>query len=229
MRISKIVCDRCGADIKEHPNKIFPEVVDRETGDIKVGTVRASWNGELMNYDFCDECTEEIIKFAKTKPGNQVVVLREPSEDEMVDIAEAIKEELEVTIPAEEPAEKKEEPKKNLPKVEPPKKAEPITVKQPSVKDLVLQGLSKQEVCRITGCKPITYDQTKYQLKKKGLLPKEDGDKEPVKCSEVHDTCEYGTRPKGSDVHMCDYIGMTGHMRTCKPEECIAYKRKGKV
>ncbi len=214
MRISKIVCDRCGAEIKEHPTRIFPEVVDRETGDIKVGTARASWDGSLMNYDFCDECTVEIIQFAKTKPENQIVMLREPTEKEMVDIVEAIKKEPVKLLSAENPTVEVLAPKKQG---------------KPTVKELVLQGMDKKEIMRITECSPATVDQTKYNLKKAGLLPKELDSEEialPVRaydCNKVHDSCVYAG--KGS---LCDYIHETGKMRGCPVNECTKYEKKKK-
>lgn len=230
MRISKIVCDGCGKEIMGDPIKVFAEKVDRETGDF---TTEGSAALYAPDKDFCDECFNRIKSFIETMGKEEVLVIKPTTEKEIAELREAIKN-APLTILQEEPTVEEvpkpaesEQPKKELPKVEPVKKQElPKEPKPPSVVDLVLQGMSKQEVCRMTGCKPITYDQTKYQLKKKGLLPKEEDDKEPVKCSEVHDSCVYGTVTGAHDT--CDYIGITGHMRTCPAEKCTAYERKGK-
>lgn len=81
-------------------------------------------------------------------------------------------------------------------------------------------------MCKITGCKPATYNQTKYQLRQIGLLPPADneaGTGEVVKCSEVHDTCAFADKVE----LQCRYIGITGKMRGCDAEACDKYKKKG--
>ena len=48
------------------------------------------------------------------------------------------------------------------------------------------------------------------------------------KCSEVHEQCKYSVMLHDPDF-ICDYIGIEGKRRGCKPEECDKYKpRKGK-
>ncbi len=103
MRVSKIMCDRCGAEIMRNPISILFNIADRETGNVMLGTVLPEWDGEILNYDFCEKCTEEIMRFAKSKPENQVLVVTEPTEKEMADIAEAIKNEPAILLPAEQP------------------------------------------------------------------------------------------------------------------------------
>ena len=39
----------------------------------------------------------------------------------------------------------------------------------------------------------------------------------------VYSACLYDT---GSTVRYCNYIGIVGHRRGCKPSECTKYKRK---
>ena len=125
---------------------------------------------------------------------------------------------IEESTPTEEPAAIEEPAPVEKPEPSGKKKKES---KAPTIRDLVLQGLSQEEVCRKTGCTPLTYQQTKYQLKKKGLLPKEE-EKPSVKCSEVHDSCMYA----GNKELMCDYIGATGKMRGCPAEACTKYVNK---
>ena len=219
MRISKIVCDGCGKEISGNPIKVFAERVERESGDFTEG-------GPIYapEMDFCDECLGRIKNFVETMgeipffPLIQVPVTKEPASEEK---DEQGKDEKTEPIKEEVPEEK---PKKQKPKAQLSEKPElPKAPSTPSIKELVLQGRSKEEVCRMTGCTPLTYSQTKYQLRKKGLLPPAG---ETVKCSEVHDSCAYA---ETNEAHgMCAYIGMTGKMRGCPAEECDKYMKVGK-
>ena len=48
------------------------------------------------------------------------------------------------------------------------------------------------------------------------------------KCSEVHKQCKYSVMLHDPDF-VCDYIGIEGKRRGCKPEQCNKFKpRKGK-
>lgn len=96
----------------------------------------------------------------------------------------------------------------------------------PSVKDLILQGYSKNEILRITECKPTSYDTIKYNLKKKGLL-KDEPENEPktYDCSKVGKKCIYSTKIAGN-TEICDYIGVEGHSRGCEPDKCTKFRRK---
>lgn len=218
MRISKIVCDVCGKEIHGEPIRIFAEKVDRDTGDI-VDDSSVYAPGK----DFCEKCFNNIKNFIDSisvaLAEEDKPVMEEPAPEEIKEPpVEVEKEVVEVEEPKQE-HEPKQEP-------EPKKETKPASSKEsknPTIRDLVLQGLSKEEVCRKTGCKPITYDQTKYQLRKKGLLPEkaEKCSKETVKCSEVHDTCKYAGKDK-----QCDYILTTNKMRGCPLEACDKYEKK---
>lgn len=146
--------------------------------------------------DFCSECLNRIKGFIETMGTTPLPKVEEP---------------------------KVEEPK---PAEEPKQPAKSKASKPTSIKELVLQGKSKEEVCRITGCSKLTYDQTKYQLKKKGLLPQTEEatvTTEPVKCSKVHGTCAFADKKE----LQCNYIGITGKMRGCDAEACDKYVKKG--
>ena len=103
---------------------------------------------------------------------------------------------------------------------------------KPSVSELILQGLTKDEIIKITGCKPGTYYQTKSYLKKKGLLMNikvkqeldENGKAKTYKCSKVGDTCFY--RVGCGQDKICDYIGVEKHRRGCHPEQCDKFRKK---
>ena len=65
MRITKIVCDRCGTEIEGYPIKMIPEYVSRknedltaECGDIPVAAF------PIINKEFCVECTNKINRYA---------------------------------------------------------------------------------------------------------------------------------------------------------------------
>lgn len=227
MRISKIVCDGCGRVIEGDPIKFFAEKVDRETGDFTSETGAALY---APDKDFCDECHERIKNFIETLCDKEEPAAEEPDENEVIDVAELIEKGL-PTVLTEEPTvevvnapEEKEEAVVEKPKVEAPKAPEqPPKGKQPTVRDLILQGVSREEVIRQTGCVPATYNQTKYQLKKQGLLPMG----ETVRCSEAHRTCKYAGS-KSINSGMCDYIGITGQTRGCPAEECDKYERRKK-
>lgn len=225
MRVNKIVCDGCGKEIHGDPFQIFAERVDRETGDFS--TERSEW---ASGKDFCGECLERIKYFTETL--NKEIHKEKDAQTETVKISKndvALCEEPAESprlVPIMEELAEPEKPKKELPKAEVPKKAEP---KKPSIRDLVLQGLSKQEVCRITGCTPVTYTQTKYQLRKKGLLPKKDEqpqEKTAVKCSEVQGKCIYAG--KAGTTPICDYLEITGARRGCPTEACTKFESKKK-
>ena len=219
MKIQKIMCDRCGKEITGNPIKIYPEIVDRENGDLLIGTVLPSWDGDLLEHDFCEECTEKIMRFAK---------------GEMEDS------ESEPPMQPQEPTEKEQKPTarvkpKAIPKAKPTETNE--NQQKPTVKDLILQGMSKAEVIKLTGCKESSYNQTKYLLKKEGLLmdvqikqmldesKDASGDAKTYKCSEVGGKCIYRAG-QSKEVFMCDYIGKTGHRRGCNPEQCDKFKEK---
>lgn len=219
MRVNKIVCDRCGAEIIGNPINILLNIADRETGNIMLGAVAPEEWEELLNYDFCEKCTEKIIQFAKAKPENQVLVVKDLTEKEMADIAEAIKKEPVKILPAEQPT------------VE--IVSDSPAPKTPTVQELILQGVDKYEVIAITGCKKSSYDQIKYTLKKKGLLPQQQKQDEPqqqdepeevktYQCSKVGHKCFY--KSGNGQNRTCDYIIKTGHRRGCPPEQCDKYK-----
>lgn len=221
MKEIKITCDRCGVEIKEHPVKICPEVVNRETDYIQT-SIRPAWGRDLQKYDFCDKCAEEIVRFAKTKPKPTppVLIMRELTEKEAVDLAEKIKKEPVTILPAEQPTTEIVE--------------SPPETRKPTISELILQGLTKKEVMKITGCKSTSYDVMKHTLKKKGLLANikvsqepvltETGDVKTYDCNKVKNKCFYGVK-HGSGTY-CDYIGIEGHRRGCKPEECDKFRRK---
>lgn len=250
--MKKIVCDRCGKEIAGNPNRIFPEIVDRESGGILTGTVKANWDGEMLNHDYCDECTEKIMKFAKGDmeglENDVVIQIKEPTEEEIAGIKKAMKDMpsrvvmVEPKAPTVEvvTAEPKPAPKpkpKAIPKAEPMKTNEnqqKPTTSNPqklTARELILQGKSKAEVIKLTGCKEATYNQTKYLLKKQGLLtddkqksePAAEGDVKTYKCSEVGHKCIYASR-KYEGLHTCDYLIKEGHRRGCKPEECDKFR-----
>ena len=91
--------------------------------------------------------------------------------------------------------------------------------------------MSKAEVIKLTGCKEATYNQTKYLLKKEGLLMNvqikqmldENGDAKTYKCSEVGHKCFYSTG-KCEGIPTCDYIGIEKRRRGCSPEECDKFR-----
>ena len=236
MRISRIMCDGCGKEIHGNPLQIIIERVDRETGDFDYKSAY------IPKKDFCDECMERIKQFVEgtapkepeveePKPADPIVEESKPEEpvpEEPVP-EEPIQEEPAPEEPKPEDF-KPERPKAKLPKPEKPDYG--LNGKKPTVKELVLAGMSKEEVCRITGCSPQTYHQTKYNLKKAGIAIQEPNEEsetdgpQPVKCSEVGKQCEYGAPFEGKIA--CDFIGKTGHMRGCPTEACIKFERKGR-
>lgn len=254
MKVNKIMCDRCGKEITGNPIRIFPEVVDRESDTILVGMVKADWNGEMLNYDYCEECTEKIMKFAKGNmeglENDVVIQIKEPTEEEIAGIKKAMKDmpprvvmvepkEPTVEVVTAEPKPAPAPKPKAIPKAEPTKTNENqqkptiSNPQKPTATELILQGKSKAEVIKLTGCKEATYNQTKYILKKKGLLPDnaQKADAEPTtkdnvktyKCSEVGHKCVYASK-KYEGLHTCDYLVKEGHRRGCKPEECDKFR-----
>ena len=248
MKVNKIMCDRCGKEITGNPIRIFPEVVDRESDTILIGTVKSDWDGTMLNHDYCDECIEKIMRFAKGDmeglEKDVVIKIKEPTEEELEGIKRAMKDmppRVTMVAPKEptvvvvtakpEPAPKP----KVIPKAKPTETYD-SNPQKPTVKDLILQGKSKVEVVKLTGCKAATYDQTKYTLKKKGLLPDNEKKEEPTpaaegdtktyKCSEVGHKCIYRSPRKHDGIHTCDYIIKEGHRRGCKPEECDKFVKE---
>lgn len=254
MKIQKIVCDRCGKEIINNPVGILPHIVDRETGIVTFGTAIQGWDEKLQDYDFCEECAEKIIQFAKKKTEefekNAVIHLKEHTEEELADIEKVIKDKPLTTIMAAEPKEPTvksvtEEPKPMVTDTEKPNK-------KPTVEELILQGVPKKEVVEITGCKSQTYSQVKYLLKKKGLLPQQ---QKPDKTEQhesdklkKHESDEFKQQESDESTkevktyqcskvghkciyksgngqnRTCDYIGIAGHRRGCPPEQCDKYK-----
>lgn len=67
MRIQKIVCDRCGKEITGYPVEIFPQYVDRENGEESwpdQDDLLPDWAEKMQNTEFCERCTEKIVRFA---------------------------------------------------------------------------------------------------------------------------------------------------------------------
>ena len=67
MRIQKIVCDRCGKEITGYPVEIFPRYVDRECGEESWpdrDDPLPDWAEKMRNTEFCERCTEKIVRFA---------------------------------------------------------------------------------------------------------------------------------------------------------------------
>ena len=233
MKIQKILCDGCGKEIEGNPIKLFLEKVDRETGDIITDDSAALYAPEK---DFCDECYERIKNFIETIGVNDIVLqVKIPTEEELGCIEKMMKDNPHVIMAAEhnEPTVEVvlEEPKSD------PKAIQEETIsksQKPTAKDLIIQGKSKAEVMEITGIKSASYDQTKYLLKKNGLLkdnekkedpkPDDKGAVKTYKCSEVIHKCFY--RGKCGLHTICDYLEIEGHMRGCKPEECDKFREK---
>ena len=165
MKIQKIVCDRCGTEIINNPVCILPHIVDRDTGSITFGTVLQGWDEELQNYDFCEECTEEIMQFAKKRPEgfekDAVIQIKVPTEEELAGIQKAMK-----NMPPRVAMVDHKEPTIEMVTAEPKQAvtdAEKPKAKS-TVQELILQGVSKKEVMELTGCKGSSYDQIKYTL-----------------------------------------------------------------
>lgn len=246
MKVSKIICDRCGKEIIGEPTKIYMHKVSDGKQELTEEML------EMLNRDFCDECTEKIMNFAKSDIENMdalILKFNEPTEEEIEAIKKAMKdmpprvilveptdptvEVVQKMAPVEvaEPAEVAESEPMAAVQMNVPMAAVPETPDKkpkPTVKDLIQQGLSKREVMEITGCKPTSYDTTKHQLKKQGLLPQQqEQPTDPTKiykCSKVHDKCLYGSGHGPSAT--CDYMLITGERRGCPIEECNKFKRK---
>lgn len=60
MKITKIVCDRCGKTIIGYPINIMAGYADRETGDI-LGADVAEPVPDLDKLDFCWECVKAMF------------------------------------------------------------------------------------------------------------------------------------------------------------------------
>lgn len=104
--------------------------------------------------------------------------------------------------------------------------------KKPTIKGLLVEGKSDEEILQITGCTKSSISQIRYQMRKaqenEGTTEPEAVSKEPPKqtvmCSKVIKTCEFAG--KTGNQLTCDYAIIVGHSRGCNPEECTAYRRK---
>lgn len=226
MKVSKIVCDRCGTEIKEkNPIRMSLEISDEETSD----TIKVLW--AFADYDFCDKCSEEIMQFAKKKTEgfekDAVIQIKEPTKEELAGIKKAM-ENMPPRVTLVEP----KEPTASFVTTEPEPTVTDVKEQKakPTVQELILQGVPKKEVVEITGCKGSSYNQIKCNLRKKGLLPQQQKQNQPdeeaktYQCSKVMSKCIYAT---GNGLgRTCDYIEITGHRRGCKPEECTKFIAK---
>ena len=104
--------------------------------------------------------------------------------------------------------------------------------KKPTIRELLEEGKTTEEIMQITGRKKSSINQIRYQMTKEKLeagespLPEVTAEK-TVRCSEAIKTCEYAGRTLGKPT--CDYAIIVGHSRGCPPEQCTQYKRrKGK-
>lgn len=66
MRKVVISCDRCGKVIEGYPVNIAAEYVDRDSGDFWPDSVekRPDWSQKIAGRDFCEKCTEKIVRYA---------------------------------------------------------------------------------------------------------------------------------------------------------------------
>lgn len=97
--------------------------------------------------------------------------------------------------------------------------------KKPTVRELIIAGVEKEDVLKRTGCTPHTYDNTKCKLKKQGLIKENNKPKSPVKCSEKGKNCKYSANVGGGTI-ICDYLGKVGHSRGCDPEQCNKFEKR---
>ena len=64
--IETITCDRCGKEISDCPVRIVSHHVTKDSGSqLSEGSNELlSWIERMMNKDFCEECTADIVAFA---------------------------------------------------------------------------------------------------------------------------------------------------------------------
>lgn len=65
MRVTKIICNKCGEEIIDNPIRYCAEFVSREDVDISVGY--PVFNDALIDMDFCKKCAEEIFALINKK------------------------------------------------------------------------------------------------------------------------------------------------------------------
>lgn len=155
--------------------------------------------------DYCDSCMKQIINFVDGLPARN----------------------------AGKPAVKNPEFEKALPH---PKEENGSMKNQkkshPTIKELLREGKSVEDIVQITGCTRSSVTQTKYQMKKAQMKKAQAQESNPVVpvqtviCDEVMKTCEYAGKTGG--LPTCDYALIVGHSRGCPPEACTAYKKRGK-
>lgn len=61
--IVKIICDRCGLEVKGDPVKIIPSVVKRDTGESynEQEIHSPEWIKKMMDKEFCSLCAQRIL------------------------------------------------------------------------------------------------------------------------------------------------------------------------
>ena len=195
MRISKIICDGCGKEIVGKPIRLYAKLEER---DVK------------------EELKQKIQKEIEKGTG-QKEILWEPEKDFCEECMNKIKNFVEHV--GKEPEKIKEEKKaKNF------KPIQELGGKKPSIRELILQGKSRDEVLKIAECTPQSFSQAKYKLKKEGLLKEEEKAHGTVKCSEHWKDCAYASKTERNKT--CYYLLMTGNRRGCDTEKCTVYRKK---
>jgi hypothetical protein len=100
--------------------------------------------------------------------------------------------------------------------------------KSMTIKEMILEGITDEEIMRIKECNRQSIYTARNKLKKEGKLTgaavvKENETILPHDCKDVIKTCAYSSR-LGAE-YFCDYIGKAGKRRNCKPGACTAYRR----
>ena len=89
------------------------------------------------------------------------------------------------------------------------------------IEDMLTAGKSVQMIATHYR---VPYGSAYYYIRKHGIKPRKE-DKKPIGCTEEKmKRCYYGGKAGG--INICDYIGVTGHMRQCMAQACTEYKWK---
>ena len=92
---------------------------------------------------------------------------------------------------------------------------------QKEVEDMLTKGMNTQMIAMHYR---VPYGSVHYFIRKHSIKPRKEESK-PVGCTEEKlKKCYYGGKAGG--VNICDYLGVTGHMRQCSAQACTEYKCK---
>lgn len=229
MKIERIICDGCGAEITGERFRAMIYAVGED------GKYLPRVKGPRK--DFCEACSSALTEVIENFKGEKRADAEENSEEDVKEAA--VEDEPGILanknqggrgtdhaadMETEDAGEENVPPEEKTAEVS-TNGAEACADSDKSVRQLILDGKTTDEICAIKGCKKGTVFSIRSKMKRDGeITVPAKKECEPVDCRKVIKKCVYASKCGNMDI--CDYIGVTGKMRKCPLEACTKFQRR---